>query len=77
METKMYGYNSERSSFRPSTGERLSFTGMLVRLADRIAVGHERRRQRLALARLDDRMLRDIGLTMADVEGEVSKPFWR
>jgi uncharacterized protein YjiS (DUF1127 family) len=50
---------------------------MLVRLADRFAVGHERRRQRFALARLDDRMLRDIGLTMADVEGEVSKPFWK
>ncbi len=73
----MYGYKSERGSFRPTTGERLSFVGMLVRLADRIAVGHERRRQRLALARLDDRMLRDIGLTGADVEGEVTKPFWK
>ncbi len=73
----MYGYKSERSSFRPTTGERLSFVGMLVRLADRIAVGHERRRQRLALARLDDRMLRDIGLTAADVECEVTKPFWK
>jgi len=73
----MYRYNSERSSFRPTTGERLSILGMLVRLADRFAVGHERRRQRLALARLDDRMLRDIGLTAADVEGEVTKPFWK
>jgi uncharacterized protein YjiS (DUF1127 family) len=73
----MYGYNSERSSFRPTTGERLSFIGMLVRLADIVAVGRERRRQRVALARLDDRMLRDIGLTAADVEGETSKPFWR
>jgi uncharacterized protein YjiS (DUF1127 family) len=73
----MYGYNSERRSFRPTTGERLSFSGMLVRLAEVIAVGRERRRQRIALARLDDRMLRDIGLTAADVEGETSKPFWR
>ena len=74
----MYRYNSEpRSSFRPTTGERLSFSGMLVRLAETIAVGLERRRQRVALARLDDRMLRDIGLTTADVEGEVMKPFWK
>jgi uncharacterized protein YjiS (DUF1127 family) len=73
----MYRYNSERSGFRPTTGERLSFSGMLVRLAETIAVGLERRRQRLALGRLDDRMLRDIGLTSADVEGEVSKPFWK
>ena len=73
----MYRYNSGRSGFRPTTGERLSFSGMLVRLAETIAVGLERRRQRVALARLDDRMLRDIGLTSADVEGEVTKPFWK
>jgi uncharacterized protein YjiS (DUF1127 family) len=73
----MYRYNSERSGFRPSTGERLSVLGMLVRLADSLVVGRERRRQRNALARLDDRMLRDIGLTTADVEGELSKPFWK
>ena len=73
----MYGYNSERSGLRPSTGERLSFIGMLVRLADSVATGRDRRRQRLALARLDDRMLRDIGLTAADVEAELTKPFWR
>lgn len=73
----MYRYNSEHGSFRFRTGERLSFIGMFVRLAEMIAVAHDRRRQRLALARLDDRMLRDIGLTAADVEGEVSKPFWK
>lgn len=73
----MYRYNSEHSGFRSSTGERLSFVGMFVRLAETIVVALERRRQRLALARLDDRMLRDIGLTSADVEGEVSKPFWK
>ena len=37
----------------------------------------ERRRQRRALQRLDDRMLCDIGLNRADVEFEASKPFWR
>jgi uncharacterized protein YjiS (DUF1127 family) len=73
----MYGYKSERSGFRSTTGERLSFSGMLVRLVETVAAGHERRRQRAALARLDDRMLRDIGLTSADVDGEVSKPFWK
>ena len=73
----MYGYKSEHGSFRPTTGERLSVIGMFVRLADSFAGGRERRRQRLALARLDDRMLRDIGLTTADVDGEVTKPFWK
>ena len=37
----------------------------------------ERARQRRQLAELDDYMLRDIGLTRADVAGETCKPFWR
>ena len=36
-----------------------------------------RRRERAELARLDDRMLRDIGITRGDVWQEISKPFWR
>jgi uncharacterized protein YjiS (DUF1127 family) len=35
--------------------------------------GHDRRE----LAKLDHRMLRDIGLTEADAEFLSSKPFWR
>ena len=37
----------------------------------------ERSQQRQALFRLDDRMLRDIGLSRSEVEREASKPFWR
>jgi uncharacterized protein YjiS (DUF1127 family) len=36
-----------------------------------------RKKGRLELARLDDRMLRDIGLTRLDAEYEINKPFWR
>jgi uncharacterized protein YjiS (DUF1127 family) len=36
----------------------------------------ERSRQRRALARLSDGLLRDIGLTRHDVAREVTKPFW-
>lgn len=36
-----------------------------------------RARGRHQLSRLDDRMLRDIGLSRADVQCEVDKPFWR
>jgi uncharacterized protein YjiS (DUF1127 family) len=37
----------------------------------------QRLRERDQLARLDDRMLSDIGLTRADAEYLASKPFWR
>ncbi len=37
----------------------------------------ERSHQRRQLAKLDDRMLKDIGLSRADVNREISKPFWR
>ncbi len=36
----------------------------------------ETHRQRRALARLDDRALRDIGISRADVWQEVNRPFW-
>ena len=38
---------------------------------------YERWRQRQALMRLDDHLLKDIGVSRADVDNEVNKPFWR
>jgi uncharacterized protein YjiS (DUF1127 family) len=38
---------------------------------------HRRSRDRAKLAMLDDRMLRDIGVSRADVWYECNKPFWR
>jgi uncharacterized protein YjiS (DUF1127 family) len=37
----------------------------------------KRRRQRIALVKLSDLVLRDIGLTRIDVAMEADKPFWR
>jgi uncharacterized protein YjiS (DUF1127 family) len=39
--------------------------------------GLERSRQRRALNRLSDALLRDIGLTRGDAAREIEKPFWR
>jgi hypothetical protein len=36
----------------------------------------ERRRQRLRLQELDEWMLKDIGITREEADGEVRKPFW-
>ena len=42
-----------------------------------LAMWIERARQRQSLAGLDDRSLRDIGITRADAARECEKPFWR
>lgn len=47
------------------------------KLAETILVWQERAAERAHLAALDDRLLKDIGLSRADVERETSIPFWR
>lgn len=49
----------------------------ITRLFDRLLTWHQRVRDRQALDQLDAHMLHDIGLSRADVEHEVSKPFWQ
>ncbi len=48
-----------------------------VRVLDTFALWRERRAERRALARLDDRLLADIGVGRHDVAREIAKPFWR
>ena len=49
----------------------------LISTLDWMAAAAERSRQRRALAALDDRLLRDIGLSRGDALKEISRPFWR
>jgi uncharacterized protein YjiS (DUF1127 family) len=63
-----------------STSPRIQISrplGLASYLADRLIEWQERARSRVLLGRLDDRMLRDMGLTRSDVEVETRKPFWR
>jgi uncharacterized protein YjiS (DUF1127 family) len=48
-----------------------------LRLLARVIVRHHRQRQRYTLAQLDDRMLRDMGISRSEAERESAKPFWR
>ena len=56
---------------------RLGLPPWIVAATRRLIRWRETRRQRQHLAALDDRMLRDIGLSRSDVQVEVEKPFWR
>lgn len=46
-------------------------------IMEKINLWIKRYRSRQQLARLDDRMLSDIGLSRADVYAETDKPFWK
>jgi uncharacterized protein YjiS (DUF1127 family) len=48
-------------------------TGLLLRLA----AAERERRERRQMAELCDATLRDLGLSRADIWGELDKPVWR
>ena len=64
-------FNS-RNTAAPSAGR-----WSTARFVDMLLQFHERVRQRQALMALDDRLLKDIGVSRADAEHEANKPFWR
>jgi uncharacterized protein YjiS (DUF1127 family) len=68
-------YHPVSVTARFAIGERARHAAAI--LAQAVSDWRERTRQRYTLARLDDRLLRDMGLTRADVDQEVSKPFWQ
>ena len=50
---------------------------ILTRVADSLRTWNARYQQRQRLLQLDERLLKDIGVSYEDVWAEVSKPFWR
>ena len=74
----MYRYNTSEKSgsyfVRPSRGK--AGSRLVTRLFDRALAWLDHTRQRRHLGELDDRLLRDIGVSRAEVEHEISRPFW-
>jgi uncharacterized protein YjiS (DUF1127 family) len=62
-----------KGTVRPHTG----MAGAAIGTIELLFVWVERVRQRRALASLDRRMLRDIGLDPGTAFAESRKPFWR
>ncbi|HKP26470.1 MAG TPA: DUF1127 domain-containing protein [Dongiaceae bacterium] len=75
----MYRYNTndKSSSYIVRPTRTKANGGPVTRLFDQVFTWLDRARQRRHLGELDDRLLRDIGLNRADVENEVSRPFWQ
>jgi len=81
MSNDSYSYGAQAIAAAPEVRvEGREFARTLQRFATNIFTTvldwQERARQRRRLSELDDRMLKDIGLTRADVSREVEKPFW-
>lgn len=76
-----YSYLSPAAGGAPEAGfYGREFTRALRRLITDVFATvlewQERARQRRQLSELDERMLQDIGVTRADVDREIAKPFW-
>jgi uncharacterized protein YjiS (DUF1127 family) len=61
----------------PSLGLGRDLFSALLRALEAVLTWQERAAQRAALASLDERMLKDIGLSRAEAEMEAGRPFWR
>jgi uncharacterized protein YjiS (DUF1127 family) len=66
-----------KSLFQLRNVRRPSPRRLLPTLLSRFRDWRERARGRHLLQQLDDRMLRDVGLTRSDVERECNKHFWK
>lgn len=62
---------------RPRAGFRHGFGSLVVRISDALLAWQERARQRYRLEGLDDRMLKDIGVSRADIDRVVNGTFRR
>jgi uncharacterized protein YjiS (DUF1127 family) len=75
----MYRYNANDKSgsyfVRPARTK--AGNGLVTRLLDQFGSWLDRARQRRHLSQLDDRLLRDIGVSRAEVEHEISRRFWQ
>lgn len=68
---------SESGDRRTPLAAAAKVSAALLSLFDRIATWQERAQARRRLGQLDDWMLKDVGLSRADVAREMGKPFWR
>src|SRR5262245_20037225 len=61
----------------PSTARGLSLGAWTAAAVSLLWRWHELASQRRALLALDERMLKDIGISRAEAEREASRPFWQ
>ena len=73
----MYRYNASEKSGSFFVRPRIKAQSFVTRSLDRAMSWLDHARQRRHLGQLDDRLLRDIGLSRAEVDNEISQRFWQ
>ena len=66
-----------RITSTPGPAIRPGFHRWLTVTLDTVLTWFERARSRRELAKLDDRLLHDIGVARTDADNESRKPFWK
>ena len=61
----------------PDLGTMGLIRSALLRLVDQLLTWQDRARERAHLRDLNDHMMKDLGLSRADIDREAGKPFWR
>jgi uncharacterized protein YjiS (DUF1127 family) len=61
----------------PAVVRRADPLGLLGDVIELALVWLQRSRERRELGTFSDHMLKDLGVSRADIDREVSKPFWR
>ena len=73
METKLGGTGGVAPKFLRALGE---IRILAVKCLEVIVIWQERAEQRHALRELDQRMLKDVGISASEAARESRKPFW-
>jgi len=55
---------------------RSAMFGAAISIAEKLRHLQKHARDRKALERLDDHLLKDVGMTRSDLDRELSRPFW-
>ncbi|HMJ43153.1 MAG TPA: DUF1127 domain-containing protein [Pseudolabrys sp.] len=68
---------SDFADYHATKTSRIELPPIRSGLIGTIAIWVVRRRQRRALAQLDDHLLEDVGLSREQARREAGKPFWK